>query len=542
MHRTPFRPLWTELKGFGSRRTVAGSPDGVHDCSMALRRFAPKDVLRETFLTQLAVAPDGSSVVYGRRTIEDGAYRTRLWRVPTSGGRAEQITTGDERRAASVLARTGTTLVFMSGRSGKAQPWLLPLAGGEPRPLAEFAGQAGAAEWSPDGARIAVLAQSGEERFRVGDQEQPTARRISRSQLAPRRRRHPRPVHEPLGRPRARRASRNGSPRPATRSSRRSGARTASGSAFLADPRPEAGVLEQPQVWSLRADGGRATKHAELARGDRRRRVLAEREARLRRAGRPVVRRVDEPRAVGARGRRAARARRGARPHVLLHRHRRPARLRRACAGAGALARRRERRRRRSPTAAAAFRTASGSTARSSGSSSATTRCARGSRSAAAGSRRSRASTAARATSSRSRTATCGGCRATAAAGSARIAGIRSGTRCATATGTRSTRGSSGRGSPQQGPRPPDPRRPALRPRARAVAGDGRARRRRLHVLYGNPRGSQGYGEAYGKAIEGNWGEADDSDLHARSSTGRSGRSSRPATTSACSGSPTAAT
>ena len=32
-------------------------------------------------------------------------------------------------------------------------------------------------------------------------------------------------------------------------------------------------------------------------------------------------------------------------------------------------------------------------------------------------------------------------------------------------------------------------------------------------VLYGNPRGSQGYGEAFGKAIEGNWGEADDSDL-----------------------------
>ena len=61
MHRTPFRPLWTELKGFGSRRTVAGSPDGVHDCSMALRRFSPKDVLRETFLTHLAVAPDGSS-------------------------------------------------------------------------------------------------------------------------------------------------------------------------------------------------------------------------------------------------------------------------------------------------------------------------------------------------------------------------------------------------------------------------------------------------------------------------------------------------
>src|SRR5580765_3677207 len=229
---------------------------------MAPRRFAPKDVLRETFLTQLAVAPDGSSVVYGRRTIEGGEYKTRLWRVPTSGGRAEQITSGqgDSRPR---FSPDGTTLAFISSRSGKAQPWLLPLAGGEPRPLAEFPGHAGAAEWSPDGARIAVLAESGEDRFRIGDPEKPTARRIIdlnwrldgtgiRDQftslwVVPARGGKPKRLtaagHEaiqPFWSPDSRRI------------------------AFLADPRPEAGVLEQPQVWSLPADGGRTTKHAEL--------------------------------------------------------------------------------------------------------------------------------------------------------------------------------------------------------------------------------------------------------------------------------------
>ena len=229
---------------------------------MADRRFAPKDVLRETFLTQLAVAPDGSSVVYGRRTIEGGEYRTRLWRVPTSGGRAEQITSG-ESDSRPRFSPDGKTLAFISSRSGKAQPWLLPLAGGEPRPLAEFPGQAGAAEWSPDGARIAVLAESGEDRFRVGDPEKPTARRIAdlnwrldgtgiRDQftslwVVPARGGKPKRLtaagHEaiqPFWSPDGRRI------------------------AFLADPRPEAGVLEQPQVWSLPADGGRTTKHVEL--------------------------------------------------------------------------------------------------------------------------------------------------------------------------------------------------------------------------------------------------------------------------------------
>ena len=98
---------------------------------MAVRRFAPKDLLRETFLTHLAVAPDGSSVVYGRRTMEEGAYKTRLWRVPTSGGRAEQITTGDSDFRPR-FSPDGKTLAFLSMRSDKSQPWLLPLAGGEP--------------------------------------------------------------------------------------------------------------------------------------------------------------------------------------------------------------------------------------------------------------------------------------------------------------------------------------------------------------------------------------------------------------------------
>jgi dipeptidyl aminopeptidase/acylaminoacyl peptidase len=230
---------------------------------MALRRFSPKDVLRETFLTQVAVAPDGSSVVYGRRTIEDGAYKTRLWRVPIEGGRAEQITTGDA-DARPRFSPDGKTLVFISGRSGKAQPWLLPLAGGEPRPLAEFPAHVGAAEWAPDGRSIAVLAQTGEQRFRVGEQEQPTARRIKdlnwrldgagiRDQftslwVVPTRGGKPRRLTEPTYEV----ASAFWAP-----DSERIG--------FLADPRPEARLLEQLQAWSVPAAGGRPRKQAELA-------------------------------------------------------------------------------------------------------------------------------------------------------------------------------------------------------------------------------------------------------------------------------------
>jgi acylaminoacyl-peptidase len=230
---------------------------------MAPRRFAPKELLRETLLTQLDVAPDGSSVVYGRRTIEDGAYKTRLWRVPMEGGRAEQITAGDA-DGRPRFSPDGKTLVFLSGRSGKSQPWLLPLAGGEPRQLAEFPAQVGAADWAPDGKNVAVLAQTGEQRFRVGDQEQPTARRIMdlnwrldgagiRDQftslwVVPARGGRPKRLTAPTFEV----ASTFWTP-----DSQRIG--------FLADPRPEAGLLEQLRAWSIPAGGGRPRKEAELA-------------------------------------------------------------------------------------------------------------------------------------------------------------------------------------------------------------------------------------------------------------------------------------
>ena len=79
---------------------------------MAPRRFAPKDVLREAVITQLAVASDGSAAVYGRRTIEGNEYRVRLWRVPLGRGRPEQITTGDldtRPRFSPAKGRAGST-------------------------------------------------------------------------------------------------------------------------------------------------------------------------------------------------------------------------------------------------------------------------------------------------------------------------------------------------------------------------------------------------------------------------------------------------
>ena len=226
------------------------------------QRFTAKDILRETQARQLAVAPDGSSAVYARRTIEKGEYRIRLWRVPMTRGRAEQITSGDVDTRPR-FSPDAKRLLFLSTRSGESQPWLLPLSGGEPTQLAEFAGGVGAADWAPDGESVLALAESGENRFLVGDRESPTARQIRdlnwrldlvgiRDQftslwVVPARGGKP----KRLTAPRYEVAQAFWSP-----DGKRIG--------FVADLRPEAAVLEEPQAWSIPAGGGRASKLAEL--------------------------------------------------------------------------------------------------------------------------------------------------------------------------------------------------------------------------------------------------------------------------------------
>ena len=45
------------------------------------KRFRARDLLRQVMIQDLTISPDGATVVYGRRTIEDGKYRKRLWAV-----------------------------------------------------------------------------------------------------------------------------------------------------------------------------------------------------------------------------------------------------------------------------------------------------------------------------------------------------------------------------------------------------------------------------------------------------------------------------
>ena len=144
-------------------------------------RFTAKTLLSQSLITGIALSPDGATLVYSRKTIEKGKYRSRLWRVAVDGGRAERLTHADAMEGGPRISPDGRSLLFASNRQDEktSQLWIMPLGGGEARMIPGFPDGVSSAEWSPDGKRLLVLAPGGVQRYVVGKKDDPTARVVN---------------------------------------------------------------------------------------------------------------------------------------------------------------------------------------------------------------------------------------------------------------------------------------------------------------------------------------------------------------------------
>jgi dipeptidyl aminopeptidase/acylaminoacyl peptidase len=107
------------------------------------------------------ISPDGSKIVYTLVNVsgKHDNYETALWIAPASGGAARQLTSGPHDSAAR-WSPDGRTLAFLratekDGKTEPAQIYLLPMQGGDARPLTDIPKGAGSPVWSPDGRSIA---------------------------------------------------------------------------------------------------------------------------------------------------------------------------------------------------------------------------------------------------------------------------------------------------------------------------------------------------------------------------------------------------
>jgi dipeptidyl aminopeptidase/acylaminoacyl peptidase len=138
----------------------------------------PSDLVRLRIPTDPRLSPDGRLVVVTMQTAaprHDG-YRHALWAVPIDDGPPRQLTLGARHDGHPRFSPDGTTLGFLSDRrmvveeepdlpepderEDGTQVHLLPVNGGEARRLTDLPRGVETFSWSPDGRRLVVVTSS----------------------------------------------------------------------------------------------------------------------------------------------------------------------------------------------------------------------------------------------------------------------------------------------------------------------------------------------------------------------------------------------
>ncbi len=122
------------------------------------RLTAADDLYRFNVPGDPQLSPDGRRVVFTVQRVERETEKkyTNLWLAAADGTRLRQFTHGKWADSQPRWSPDGQTIAFFSNRGNEEQVqiYLIPVDGGEARPLTDLKGNFASFDWSPDGTKL----------------------------------------------------------------------------------------------------------------------------------------------------------------------------------------------------------------------------------------------------------------------------------------------------------------------------------------------------------------------------------------------------
>jgi len=134
------------------------------------RGVTPEDFYALASAADPHLSPDGKLVAFTVASIDRKLNRkvTQIWMAPSDASRPPWPFTDEENASSPRWRPDGKSLAFVSARhdartgaTQRPQVWLLSMSGGEARRLTDIKNGVTAFQWSPDGKRLACVAKTG---------------------------------------------------------------------------------------------------------------------------------------------------------------------------------------------------------------------------------------------------------------------------------------------------------------------------------------------------------------------------------------------
>jgi dipeptidyl aminopeptidase/acylaminoacyl peptidase len=129
------------------------------------RAMTPQDLTRIRFVSDPQISPDGRCVAFVVTMLdaERDEYHANIWMVDTASGPPRRFTTGSGRDTTPRWSPDGQHLAFVAARTPQQKPqlYVMPAHGGEPMPLTNLRHGVAEPVWSPDSTRLAFVSRVG---------------------------------------------------------------------------------------------------------------------------------------------------------------------------------------------------------------------------------------------------------------------------------------------------------------------------------------------------------------------------------------------